>query len=114
MLRQAFSTSSRALCSAPRSTASASLLRSQFQTTAPAFSLRATQPSASRWYSDAKETKETPASEEKGEAKGESEVLAELKKNLEAKDAEARDWKVTNNLYTNQDWRNILLSDQLF
>lgn len=47
-----------------------------------------------RWYSDAKET---PAEEKKEEAKegnGESDPLAELNKKLEAKDTEAREWKV--------------------
>lgn len=94
MLRQIVSTSSRSLRTAQRASASKAFLRPQFQT-APAFTLRAVQPAASRWYSDAKET---PAEGEKaGETPGESaesDVVAELKKALEAKDAEARDWKV--------------------
>lgn len=98
MLRQALSSSSRALRSAPRlATSSAPLLRSQFQNAPAATSLRAFQPVlSSRWYSDAKEA---PAEGEKAEgakeeANGESGVVAELKKSLETKEAEARDWKV--------------------
>jgi hypothetical protein len=94
MLRQAISTSSRVLRAAPRVSQTQPLLRNQFQT-APAFSIRAAaRPVAGRrWYSETKETKE---GEESAAAKedGEADPLAELKKNLEAKDEEARDWKV--------------------
>lgn len=94
MLRQAFSTSSRALRSAPRLAANQPLLRPQFQNAPAAWSLRAAQPAVARWYSDAKEA---PAEGEKAEAKegaGETDAVAELKKSLETKEAEARDWKV--------------------
>ena len=96
MLRQALSASSRALRAAPRLPAAARFSRPQFQTT-PSFSLRALQPSASRWYSESKEQPAENQTSEKTEANeenGEADPLAELKKNLEAKDAEARDWKV--------------------
>ncbi|KAL7937425.1 GrpE domain-containing protein [Trichoderma chlorosporum] len=113
MLRQAFATSSRAL----RSTSIAAgraILRPQIQTAAPAISIRAFQPVASRWYSEAKETSETkeaPAAGEKadakeGEANGESGEVAQLKKDLEAKDKEARDWK-DKCLRTVADFRNL-------
>ncbi|KAL6910336.1 GrpE domain-containing protein [Trichoderma evansii] len=114
MFRQAIATSSRALRSTPSIAASRSVLRPQFQTAAPAVSLRSFQPAASRWYSESKEStesKEAPKAEEKAEAKegeksGESDAVAQLKKDLEAKDAEARDWK-DKCLRTVADFRNL-------
>ncbi|TWU78724.1 Mitochondrial matrix cochaperone [Metarhizium rileyi] len=106
MLRQAFSTSSRALRSASRLTASQPLLRTQIQNAPAAWSLRAAQPVIARWYSDAKEA---PAEGEKAEAKDdapETDAVAELKKSLEAKDAEARDWK-DKCMRTVADFRNL-------
>lgn len=100
MFRQAFATSSRALRAAPRAAAPRPLIKSQFQS-APAFTLRAAQPAASRWYSDAKESETAKTEETKTEdkaANGESDAVAELKKSLETKDAEARDWKVSHEL----------------
>ena len=98
MFRQALTASSRALRSTPRLAANSVILRPQFQTAVPSASLRAFRPAVSRWYSDAKETKEEPAAtestEKKEEAKGDADVIAELKKNLEAKETEAREWKV--------------------
>lgn len=102
MLRQALATSSRALRSTPTIAASRALLRPQLQTAAPAISIRSFQPAASRWYSESKEAseaKEAPAAEGKAEAKegdknGESDAVAQLKNDLDAKDKEARDWKV--------------------
>lgn len=91
MLRQALNTSSRALRAAPRFAASSPLARPQFQSTAPAWSIKAAQPIAARWYSDAKDEK--PAAETK-EGDKEADPLAEIKKSLEAKEAEALDWKV--------------------
>lgn len=92
MLRQSLSASSRALRStAPKISAPQPLLRPQFRTIAPAYSLRGAQPIVARWYSDAKEA---PAEEKKEESSGEADPLAEINKKLEAKDAEARDWKV--------------------
>ncbi|KAM0516742.1 hypothetical protein ACHAPE_005376 [Trichoderma viride] len=101
MFRQAIAASSRALRSTPSIAASRAVLRPQFQTAAPAVSIRSFQPAASRWYSESKEStesKEAPKAEEKAEAKegeknGETDAVAQLKKDLEAKDAEARDWK---------------------
>ncbi|KAG8405283.1 GrpE, mitochondrial [Metarhizium acridum] len=109
MLRQAFSTSSRALRSAPRLAASQPLLRTQFQRAPAAWSSRAAQPAAARWYSDAKEAPEEGEKAEKAEAKedaGETDAVAELKKSLAAKDAEARDWK-DKCMRTVADFRNL-------
>lgn len=114
MFRQAIAASSRALRSTPSIAASRAVLRPQLQTAAPAVSIRSFQPAASRWYSESKEsteTKEAPKAEEKAEAKegetnGESDVVAQLKKDLEAKDAEARDWK-DKCLRTVADFRNL-------
>lgn len=103
MLRQALATSSRALRSTPSISATRALLRPQLQTAAaPAVSIRSFQPAVSRWYSDSKESaeaKEAPAAEAKAEAKegeknGDADAVAQLKKDLEAKDKEAREWKV--------------------
>lgn len=58
----------------------------------PSISSRIAQPSVTRWYSAEAESKP-----KEGEAPKEPEAsdpVAELKKQLEAKDAEARDWKV--------------------
>ena len=100
MLRQALSTSTRALRSAPRLAASKPLPRPQFQTAPSTFLLRAAQPAVVRWYSDAKEAPAEEAKEnaEAKEAGGESDAVAELKKALEAKDNEAKEWKVRFNL----------------
>lgn len=103
MFRQAIASSSRALRSTPSIAASRAVLRPRFQTAAPAASIRSFQPAASRWYGESKESsesKEAPKAEEKaaeakeGEKSGETDAVAQLKKDLEAKDAEARDWKV--------------------
>jgi molecular chaperone GrpE len=107
MLRQALATSSRALRSTPTIAASRAFLRPQIQNAAPAISIRAFQPIASRWYSENKEateTKEAPAAAEQkaeektesseGDKNGETDAVAQLKKEIEAKDKEARDWKV--------------------
>ncbi|KAK9441943.1 mitochondrial co-chaperone GrpE [Metarhizium brunneum] len=109
MLRQAFSTSSRALRSAPRLAASQPLLRTQFQRAPAAWSSRAAQPAVARWYSDAKEAPAEGEKVEKSEAKEEAvetDAVAELKKSLEAKDAEARDWK-DKCMRTVADFRNL-------
>ncbi|KFA66174.1 hypothetical protein S40285_03365 [Stachybotrys chlorohalonatus IBT 40285] len=116
MLRQAIATSSRALRSAPRtSSAAAPLVRpSHIYTRAassPAFTIRA---AGSRWYSDAKtststgEQAEAPASDqaESKESSAQSDAVAELKKALEAKEAEVKDWK-DKCLRTVADFRNL-------
>ncbi|KAH7273860.1 GrpE-domain-containing protein [Fusarium solani] len=114
MFRQAVTASSRALRAAPRAAAAPRpFIQSQFQS-APAFTLRAAQPAVSRWYSDAKESDSAkPAEEAKTETKkeeksanGETDSVAELKKALEAKETEARDWK-DKCLRTVADFRNL-------
>ncbi|KAI5462288.1 GrpE-domain-containing protein [Mariannaea sp. PMI_226] len=109
MFRQAISTSSRALRAAPRAAVARPFIQSQFQS-APAFAVRAAQPTVSRWYSDAKESEAAkPAEEGKSESKeagSEADSVAELKKALEAKEAEARDWK-DKCLRTVADFRNL-------
>ncbi|KAM6537212.1 GrpE, mitochondrial [Fusarium falciforme] len=114
MFRQAVTASSRALRAAPRAAAAPRpFIQSQFQS-APAFTLRAAQPAVSRWYSDVKESDSAkPAEEAKTETKkeeksanGEADSVAELKKALEAKEAEARDWK-DKCLRTVADFRNL-------
>ncbi|KAI8684537.1 GrpE, mitochondrial [Fusarium solani] len=114
MFRQAVTASSRALRAAPRAAAAPRpFIQSQFQS-APAFTLRAAQPAVSRWYSDAKESDSAkPAEEAKTETKkeeksanGEADSVAELKKALEAKETEARDWK-DKCLRTVADFRNL-------
>ena len=101
MLRQAFSTSSRALRSAPRFAVKQPLLRPQIQNAPAAWSSRAAQPTVARWYSDAKEAPAEPQGEKasgSSEANGDADALSELKKTLETKEAEARDWKVSTTL----------------
>ncbi|KAI9158440.1 GrpE protein-like protein [Paramyrothecium foliicola] len=96
MMRRAFTNSARALRSAPRLSAAGSpLLRQSLIQNTPIYSSRALQPAASRWYSDAKDSAAEAGKPEQTEAKenGESDAVAELKKALEAKEAEARDWK---------------------
>lgn len=94
MFRHALTTSSRALRSAaPRMSATSSFGPSQFRIVAAASSRHFT-PAMGRWYSDAKETKAEETKEETKEASAETDPVAELKKQLEAKDAEAREWKV--------------------
>ncbi|KAG5949862.1 hypothetical protein E4U53_005693 [Claviceps sorghi] len=121
MLRQVLSTSSRALRSAPRVAAGLPTLRTPVQTVPAAWSLRRTvreaHPGVARWYSDAKDTpaehegkkaeqtEETEA-RETGDSTGESDALAELKKTLETKEAEARDWK-DKCMRTVADFRNL-------
>jgi molecular chaperone GrpE len=104
MFRQAFSTSSRAIRSTSGLSAAAPALR---QIATPAFTIRAAQPAAARWYSDAK-AEPTPAAEKtEGQSNGaESDALAELKKTLETKEAEAKDWK-DKCMRTVADFRNL-------
>lgn len=94
MLRQALTNGARATRSVARasSTASASLARPQFQS-APIFRLRAAQPAAARWYSSEKADEAPKEGEAAKEGAAESE-LDVCKKNLEAKEKEALDWKV--------------------
>ncbi|KAF5580610.1 molecular chaperone [Fusarium pseudoanthophilum] len=110
MFRQAIATSSRALRAAPKVAVPRPFIQSQFQA-APAFAPRSVQPAVSRWYSDAKETETKPAEEAKAEekpAEGEKEndPLAELKKELAAKENEVKDWK-DKCMRTVADFRNL-------
>ncbi|KAK7403570.1 GrpE, mitochondrial [Neonectria punicea] len=109
MFRQAISSSSRALRAVPRAAATRPFIQSQFQAN-PAFTLRAAQPTTLRWYSEAKESEATKTAEEtkseSKEAPAEPDAVAELKKALEAKDAEVRDWK-DKCLRTVADFRNL-------
>ncbi|UNI20116.1 GrpE, mitochondrial [Purpureocillium takamizusanense] len=111
MLRQVLSSSSRALRSAPRLAAAGKpLLRPQFQSAVPSpLAARAAQPSVARWYSEAKETpaegdKDKPeATKEEG---GDADALSELKKTLETKETEAKEWK-DKCMRTVADFRNL-------
>ncbi|KOS23274.1 GrpE protein -like protein [Escovopsis weberi] len=118
MLRQALTTSSRGLRAMPRATACRAALQAQSRASAPASPLRASQRTiGARWYSEAKEAQEAKDTKdgeaaakaegaEKNGAKGDADVVAELRKSLEAKDAEARDWK-DKCLRTVADFRNL-------
>ncbi|KAJ9158355.1 hypothetical protein NKR19_g3391 [Coniochaeta hoffmannii] len=94
MLRQALSVPSRAARSSLRIASQARLSRSQFYNQIPSIATRAAQPSISRWYSSEAEstTKEATDAVKEAEATA-SEVEAALKKQLEEKEAEIRDWK---------------------
>lgn len=92
MLRQAVAAVPRALRAAPRASV---LVRPQTYAAATTPAFRSFQPATTRWYSEAKEEK--PEEKKEGAAKeenGASDEVSELKKSLEAKDAEAREWKV--------------------
>ncbi|KAF4997336.1 hypothetical protein FGRMN_3921 [Fusarium graminum] len=114
MFRQAIATSSRALRAAPKVVVPRPFVQSQFQA-APAFTFRSAQPAVSRWYSDAKDAEAKPAEEAKSEDKnkseekateGENDPLAQVKKDLAAKEAEVKDWK-DKCLRTVADFRNL-------
>ncbi|GKT56950.1 molecular chaperone [Colletotrichum tofieldiae] len=101
MFRQAIATSSRAVRSGLRTQTPKSVFQNQFQSS-PAFRIRAAQPAVARWYSDAKESAEAPKEGEKPADDAES----ALKKQLEAKEKEAADWK-DKCLRTIADFRNL-------
>ncbi|CAG7557243.1 unnamed protein product [Fusarium equiseti] len=112
MFRQAIATSSRALRAAPKVAVPRPFIQSQFQA-APAFTFRSAQPAVSRWYSDAKESEAKPTEEAKSETKseekpaeGENDEVAQLKKTLQARDVEVKDWK-DKCLRTVADFRNL-------
>jgi len=110
MFRQALSTSSRALRSAAPKTPAYKpfVLPAQSRTVARASALRTAQPAVARWYSN--NTKEATAEQTKEETtkdeKAESDPVAELKKALEAKEAEAKELK-DSLLRTVADFRNL-------
>ncbi|KAM3508056.1 hypothetical protein MY10362_001402 [Beauveria mimosiformis] len=107
MLRQAAAALPRSLrAAAPRASASQLLVRPQAYAVATTPALRSFQPAALRWYSEAREDK---AEDNKTETKEEipaSDEVSELKKSLEAKDAEAREWK-DKCMRTVADFRNL-------
>ncbi|OAA42434.1 mitochondrial co-chaperone GrpE [Beauveria brongniartii RCEF 3172] len=107
MLRQAAAALPRSLrAAAPRAPASQLLVRPQAYAVATTPALRSFQPAALRWYSEAREDK---AEDNKTETKEEipaSDEISELKKSLEAKDAEAREWK-DKCMRTVADFRNL-------
>ncbi|KAM3512723.1 hypothetical protein MY11210_003597 [Beauveria gryllotalpidicola] len=111
MLRQAAAALPRSLRAvAPRASASQLVVRPQAYAVATTPALRSFQPAALRWYSEAKEDKaEDNKTEPKEETKEEtpaSDEVSELKKSLEAKDAEAREWK-DKCMRTVADFRNL-------
>ncbi|ATY63308.1 mitochondrial co-chaperone GrpE [Cordyceps militaris CM01] len=107
MLRQAVAALPRTLrAAAPRASAASQLLARPQAYAVATPALRSFLPATSRWYSDAKEAKSEENSETKEEEKGASDEVSELKKSLEAKDAEARDWK-DKCMRTVADFRNL-------
>ncbi|KAH8888347.1 GrpE-domain-containing protein [Thozetella sp. PMI_491] len=104
MFRQALSGPSRALGSSLRSAAQRSSLRPQFRPVLPvAAASRAAPLRTARWYSSESEPAKDAAAE--GDKAKESPEDA-LKKQLEAKDAEVRDWK-DKYLRSVADFRNL-------
>ena len=97
MLRQTLSSPSRTLASGLRTAAQRQISRRQFLIAPIAAAPRSVglqQPQQrARWYSDNTDApKAAETKEEEGAAK--EDPLAAIKKQLEAKDAEVRDWKV--------------------
>ncbi|KAK1754608.1 GrpE-domain-containing protein [Echria macrotheca] len=96
MLRQSLAAPSRALSSSFRLAASRQISRPQICRAPIAAASRAFAVQQPRWYSDQPEAKATDAKEAESKPNGEGEqesVEATLRKQLEAKDAEVRDWK---------------------
>lgn len=98
MLRNALTTSSRALRSASSRAAVRTPAVRQF---APAPAFRPAFAPQSRWYSEQTDAKKEPeatktedAAKKDEPAAGEAGEVAELKKKLEAKEKEVLDWKV--------------------
>ncbi|KAM3528366.1 hypothetical protein MY4038_005904 [Beauveria bassiana] len=107
MLRQAAAALPRSLrAAAPRASASQLLVRPQAYAVATTPALRSFQPAALRWYSEAKEEKAEDNKTETKEETPASDEVSELKKSLEAKDAEAREWK-DKCMRTVADFRNL-------
>ncbi|KAI0385359.1 GrpE-domain-containing protein [Hypomontagnella monticulosa] len=118
MLKQVISRSSRAVYSGSRTVAQRPLLRSQFSP-APLSSIQSQLLPSTRWYSGqaesaAKKEGEGPTSQaeaqageaQAGEAAKSSNVEAELKKKLEAKEKEVLEWK-DKYLRSVADFRNL-------
>lgn len=97
MLRQAISTPSRAAGSAIRVAARRPIARTQFlQTQLQATRTIAPQRPAARWYSSepAKEAETKTNGDDAAKTNGQESEVNAIKKQLEDKDLEARDWKV--------------------
>ncbi|KAK3315359.1 GrpE-domain-containing protein [Apodospora peruviana] len=110
MLRQVISRPSRTVGSAVRASAQSQILsRPQFYQT-PLHAARAIAPqrATARWYSDepAKDSEAKTNGDEAAKTSAEDLDLATIKKQLEAKDAEARDWK-DKYLRSVADFRNL-------
>jgi len=91
MFRHALSAPSKAISSSFRLAAQRPIVRSQLLAAPIAASRTVGLQQRARWYSDSKEAEAKEAAKEEGDAKEDPE--AALRKQLEAKDAEARDWK---------------------
>ncbi|KAK3397063.1 GrpE-domain-containing protein [Sordaria brevicollis] len=104
MLRTALTRSSRALASSARVAAQRPVASQIFQMQA-ARTAAPQMRSAARWYS-AEAEGEKKAEEGAEKKEGEDDAVAALKKQLEAKDAEAREWK-DKCLRTVADFRNL-------
>jgi len=101
MLRQAISTPSRAVGSAVRVAARRPVARTQFlQTQLQAARTIAPQRAAARWYSSepAKEAEAKTNGDDAAKSNGQVSEVDAIKKQLEEKDAEARDWKVRSSI----------------
>ena len=108
MLRQTFSVPSRTIGSSLRQAVRRQIIRPQFYRAPIAAAARATGPlQRTRWYSDQPESKEAETKKAETEKAGtedaaesgdgavkEESIEATLRKQLEAKEAEIRDWKV--------------------
>ncbi|KAI0449623.1 GrpE-domain-containing protein [Xylaria acuta] len=114
MFRRTLTASSRAISSSSTTIAQRPLVRSQFSL-APLNRLRTTSPARTRWYSDqpdtaakkdGEEATPEPEAKESQDANAPSNVEAELKKKLEAKEKEAIDWK-DKYLRSVADFRNL-------
>jgi len=92
MLRQTLSTPSRALSSSLRVALQRQISRPQLFAAPIAASRTAGLQQRARWYSDQPDA--SKATEANGENAAKDDPLAAIKKQLEAKDAEVRDWKV--------------------
>ena len=98
MFRQTLSAPSKAISAGLRLAAQRPIVRSQLFAAPIAASRTVGLQQRARWYSEskdaeAKDSEPKEASKEEGEAKEDPE--AALRKQLEAKEAEVRDWKVS-------------------
>lgn len=92
MFRQTLSAPSKAISAGLRLAAQRPIVRSQLFAAPIAASRTVGLQQRARWYSESKDAEAKEPAKEEGEAKEDPE--AALRKQLEAKDAEVRDWKV--------------------